>query len=131
MSSIALRPHAAVPILRQPIVVSIAAVVAALLIGLLLVTLTGAELADAVDAFIDGAFGSGYVIAASINRAVAYTLVGLGFIYANRANLTNVGGEGQIAVGGIVATATALYGGVANLPLGLPILVPMLAAIAA
>lgn len=131
MSSIALRAHMAAPILRQPIVVSIAAVVAALLIGLVLVTLTGADLADAIDAFIDGAFGSGYVISASINRAVAYTLVGLGFIYANRANLTNVGGEGQIAVGGIAATATALYGHVDHLPLGLAFILPMLLGTAA
>ena len=34
-------------------------------------------------------------------------LVGLGFVLAQRANLTNVGGEGQIAVGGIAATAVA------------------------
>ena len=51
-----------------------------------------------------------FAVGASINRAVALTLVGLGFVLANRANLTNVGGEGQIAVGGIAATALALYG---------------------
>ena len=49
----------------------------------------------------------------------ALALVGLGFVLAQRANLTNVGGEGQIAVGGIAATAVALYGGAAALPLGL------------
>ena len=53
--------------------------------------------------------------AASINRALALGLVGLGFVLAQRANLTNVGGEGQIAVGGIAATAVALYGGAARL----------------
>ena len=101
-----------------------------LLLGLCLIGLTGADVPDAIDAFIDGAFGSGYVIAASINRSVAYALVGLGFIVAARANLTNVGGEGQIAVGGMAATAAALYGGVEGLPLGLAFLVPMAAAVA-
>jgi general nucleoside transport system permease protein len=126
MSSFTIALHGAGPMLRRPVVVSIAAVLAALLAGLLLIALAGANLSDAVDAFIDGSFGSGYVIAASVNRAVAYALVGLGFIYANRANLTNVGGEGQIAVGGIVATATALFGHVDHLPLGLAFIVPML-----
>ena len=59
---------------------------------------------------MDGACGSAFAIGASINRAVALALVGLGFILAFRANLTNVGGEGQIAVGGIAATALGLYG---------------------
>ena len=60
-----------------------------------------------------------YAIGASINRAVALALVGLGFILAFRANLTNVGGEGQIAVGGIAATALAPVAADRRLPLGL------------
>jgi simple sugar transport system permease protein len=97
--------------------------------SLALIAATGVPVEDAVDAFIDGAFGSGYVIAASINRSVAYCLVGLGFIVADRANLTNVGGEGQIAVGGMAATAVALYGGVGHLPLGLAFIIPAIAAV--
>jgi ABC-type uncharacterized transport system permease subunit len=103
-------------------------VLATLLVGLVLIAFTGAPIPDAIEGFVDGAFGSGYVIAASINRAVVYALVALGFILAARANLTNVGGEGQIAIGGITATAVALYGGVENLPLGLAVLLPMIAA---
>jgi simple sugar transport system permease protein len=53
--------------------------------------------------------------------------VGLGFILADRARLTNVGGEGQICVGGIFATAAALYGGAAHLPGPLAFLYPLLA----
>lgn len=103
-------------------------VLAALLLGIALIGLTGVTVSEAIEGFLDGAFGSGYVIAASINRAVVYALVALGFILAARANLTNVGGEGQIAVGGITATAVALYGGVETLPLGLAVLLPMAAA---
>ena len=86
---------------------------------------------SAIAAFVDGTIGSPYAIAASINRSVAFALVGFGFVLANRANLTNVGGEGQIAVGGIAATAVALYGHVSGLPLGLAFILPMLAAVAA
>ena len=70
-------------------------------------------------------------MAASINRTLALALVGIGFVIAQRANLTNVGGEGQIAVGGIAATAVSLYGGAAALPMPLSFLWPMLAAVLA
>lgn len=109
------------------IAVPVAATAAALAIGLALIALAGKSVPDAVEAFFEGAFGSTFAFGASINRAVALALVGLGFIIAFRANLTNVGGEGQIAVGGIAATAVALYGGVSGLPLGLAMLLPLLA----
>ncbi|GGC60452.1 ABC transporter permease [Chelatococcus reniformis] len=120
------RPHAvAVP---QGLLVPVAAVLGAFACGALLVVATGLPLGQAASAFVDGAFGSAYAISASLNRSVVYALVGLGFIFANRANLTNVGGEGQIAVGGIAATAVALAPGVGQLPFGLAFIVPMLAA---
>lgn len=108
--------------------VSLAAVICSLLVGLLLVRLLGVPVADAALAFADGAWGSPYAFAASINRSLVFALVGIGFVLAQRANLTNVGGEGQIAVGGIAAAAVALYGNVQDLPLGLGFVLPMLAA---
>lgn len=113
---------------RQAVALSVAAVAVALLLGALLVAAIGVPLPDAVAAFADGAWGSPYAIAASINRSIVFALIGLGFVLANRANLTNVGGEGQIAIGGIAATAVCLFGGVARLPLGLAFIVPTLAA---
>jgi ABC-type uncharacterized transport system permease subunit len=117
--------------LRPTLLVPLAAVVFAALVGLALIASVGVKVPDAIAAFIDGTVGSPYAIAASINRSIAFSLVGFGFVLANRANLTNVGGEGQIAVGGIVATAVALYGHVAALPLGLAFILPMLAAVVA
>ncbi|MES2631554.1 MAG: ABC transporter permease [Pseudomonadota bacterium] len=108
--------------------VSIAAVAGALLAGVAMVALMGVPVGEAIAAFADGAWGSPYAFAASINRALVFMLVGLGFILAERANLTNVGGEGQIAVGGIAATALCLWAPVAGLPLGLAFIVPMLGA---
>jgi simple sugar transport system permease protein len=101
------------------------------LVGLALIASIGVSVPGAIAAFIEGTIGTPYAIAASINRSVAFALVGFGFVLANRANLTNVGGEGQIAVGGIAATAVALYGHVSALPLGLAFILPMLAAVAA
>jgi general nucleoside transport system permease protein len=114
--------------LRPSVVISISAVVVAGLLGLALIFAIGVSVPDALSAFVAGTVGSPYAIAASINRSIAFGLVGIGFVIANRANLVNVGGEGQIAVGGIVATAVALYGGVAGLPAGLPFIIPLLAA---
>jgi simple sugar transport system permease protein len=108
--------------------ISLAAVAVALLAGGVLVALLGVPVKEAVAAFADGGWGSPYALAASINRALVLMLVGLGFVLAERASLTNVGGEGQIAVGGIAATALALWPPIATLPLGLAFLVPMLGA---
>jgi simple sugar transport system permease protein len=116
---------------RPALLGSLLAVTFAALVGLLLIASIGVSVPDAISAFVDGTVGSRYSIAASINRSLAFGLVGFGFILANRANLTNVGGEGQIAVGGIAATAVALYGHVSGLPFGLSFLLPMLAAVAA
>jgi simple sugar transport system permease protein len=118
-------------IARPSIVLPLAAVVGALIVGLLIVMSIGVPLSEAIGAFIDGAFGSEYALAASINRAVVFSAIGLGFIFANQANLTNVGGEGQIAVAAIAAAAVALKTPVADWPLGLAFVMPMLAGIAA
>jgi len=116
---------------QSGIVISVGAVLVAILLGVALIAVLGVSIDDALDAFVDGTIGSAYSIAASVNRSVVFALVGTGFVFANRANLTNVGGEGQIAMGGLAATATALYGGAAGLPFGLAFIVPMLAAIIA
>jgi general nucleoside transport system permease protein len=108
------------------VAVPVVATVVALLVGLLIIALTGSSVPQALEAFWDGMAGSTYNIGASINRAITLGFVGLGFILANRANLTNVGGEGQIVMGGMIATAAALHGA-ALLPLGLAFVVPLLA----
>jgi len=113
---------------QKAIFLSLAAVAAALVLGLVLVAVIGVSIPDAVSAFAEGAWGSPYALAASINRSLVFALVGLGFILANRANLTNVGGEGQIAVGAIAAAGVCLYGGVAAMPLGFGFVLAMLAA---
>lgn len=120
----------AVTLLREQrsVALSLAAVVVALGIGVLLVAAIGVPVGEATAAFADGAWGTPYAVAASLNRSIVFALVGLGFVLANRAGLTNVGGEGQIAIGAIAATATCLHGGVAGLPGGLAFAVPVLAA---
>jgi ABC-type uncharacterized transport system permease subunit len=116
---------------RPALLVPVLAVGFGALIGLTLISVIGVSVPNAIAAFVDGTVGSPYAIAASVNRSIVFALVGFGFVLANRANLTNVGGEGQIAVGGIAATAVALYGHVSALPFGLAFILPMLAAVIA
>jgi len=116
---------------RPAIVLPLAAIFGALVVGLVIIVSIGVPLSEAISAFLDGAFGSEYALAASINRAVVFSAIGLGFIFANQANLTNVGGEGQIAVAAIAAAAVALKTPVADWPLGLAFVLPMLAGVAA
>jgi ABC-type uncharacterized transport system permease subunit len=103
------------------------AVLGALALGLLLIALTGVPLERALGAFAQGIVGSDYALVGSLMRAVPLSLIGLGYILAERANLTNVGGEGQLAVGGIASTSAALYGGAASLPGPLAFLYPLCA----
>lgn len=105
--------------------VPVVAVVAAFAIGLIAILAMGVPMGDAISAFLRGAIGSPYAICASLNRAVALGLVGIGFVIAQRAGLTNVGGEGQIAVGGMIATALCLFPGMDQLPLGLAFILPL------
>jgi ABC-type uncharacterized transport system permease subunit len=99
---------------------------AALGIGAGLIALTGVPLGQALRAFWDGIAASDYARVGSILRAVPLALIGLGFMLAERANLTNVGGEGQICLGGLVSTAAALYWGADRLSMPLSFLYPLL-----
>jgi general nucleoside transport system permease protein len=118
-------------LISNEIAVAVAAVLGALIVVLFMIVMIGVPISDAAAGFLDGAFGSSYAIAASINRAAVFAAVGLGFIFAAQGNLTNVGGEGQIAVAGIAAAAVALKTPAADLPFGLAFIAPMLAAVIA
>lgn len=102
----------------------------ALMFGLAVAVAYGKGAMAVLAAFGEGAFGSAYAVGASLNRATVFALVALGFCWAYRLRLVNVGGEGQIAIGGICATALALHGGASALPAPLCYLLPALAAAA-
>lgn len=116
-------PHA-----FQRLLVPLFAVIAAFGVGLVAVIAMDIPAGQAANAFLNGAFGSPYAISASLNRAVPFALVGIGFVVAAQAGLTNVGGEGQIAIGGITATALCLSPGLADLPIGLAFILPVIGA---
>jgi general nucleoside transport system permease protein len=81
----------------------------------------GASPLTGYHALITGAFGGSYALGSTAVKAVPLLLVGVGICIAFRANVFNIGGEGQIAMGGLAGTATALA--VPDLP-G-PVLIPL------
>lgn len=111
---------------RHPVVVAVAAMVVAALVGFALAAAAGAGPADVIDALIEGTLGSPFAIGTSLNNAALLMLVAAGFTIAYRAGLVNVGGEGQLCLGGIGATAVGV-----SLPDGLPLPIGLLATLTA
>jgi simple sugar transport system permease protein len=65
---------------------------------------------DALLALWDGAFGSSYAFwSATLVRATPLLFVGLAVAVAFRAGVLNIGAEGQLIVGAIVASSIALH----------------------
>ncbi len=74
----------------------------------LLVILSGHDPLAALRALLTGAFGSPAAIGAGLDRATPYLLGGAGVALCFRAGVINIGAEGQIAAGGLGATAAGL-----------------------
>lgn len=91
-----------------------ASLVAALLLGVVMMVALGANPVTGYHALFDGAFVGSYALGATAVKAAPLLLVGVGICIAFRANMFNIGGEGQLAVGGLAGSATALA--LPNLP---------------
>jgi general nucleoside transport system permease protein len=76
----------------------------ALLIGAVMLLLLGVSPIEAYASMITGVFGSKFGLAQSIIKATPLLLVGLGICIAFRASVINIGGEGQIILGALMAT---------------------------
>lgn len=92
----------------------ILAIVLALIIGAVIVLLTGNDPIAAYAALIRGAVGSPTAIGRTILNATPLVFTGLAVAVAFRTGLFNIGGEGQVFVGAITAAGL----GVALGPLG-------------
>jgi len=77
---------------------------AALLVGAVMLLLMRANPLTAYAAMISGALGNITGITQSLAKATPLLLVGLGICIAFRASVINIGGEGQIIAGALMAT---------------------------
>jgi simple sugar transport system permease protein len=84
------------------------AVLLALALGAILLVALNASPIAAYSALLEGAFGGLFPITQTLVKATPLLLVGLGICIAFRGGVINIGGEGQIIVGALAATAFTL-----------------------
>jgi simple sugar transport system permease protein len=92
----------------RPLALAVLGIVLALTLAGLLVLSSGKSPLVAYASLVRGAVGSWDRVAVALNRATPYLLTAVGVALCFRARVFNIGGEGQIAVGGLAATAVAL-----------------------
>jgi ABC-type uncharacterized transport system permease subunit len=80
------------------------ATLAALLVGAIMLLLLKVNPIEAYAALWDGAFGSPNAVAETLVKATPLLLVALGICIAFRGNVINIGGEGQMVIGALLAT---------------------------
>lgn len=80
----------------------------ALFVGALVLLALGANPVEAYIGMLQGAFGSPNAIADSLVKAGPLLFVGVGICIAYRGGVLNIGGEGQIVIGALAATAVVL-----------------------
>jgi general nucleoside transport system permease protein len=90
------------------IVMPLAGVVAALLLGALMLLALKVDPIAAYSALVQGAVGSTFSLTQCLVKATPLLLVGSGICIAFRASVINIGGEGQIIAGAIAGTAIPL-----------------------
>ncbi len=108
-----LEPRPTVP-LALGLLAPVGAVAAALAIAALLVAWSGASVPRAYALLFEGAVGTRFSLTETLTRATPLVLTGLAAAVAFRARLWNIGAEGQLYAGALVAAA--LGGGLVDLP---------------
>jgi len=100
--------------LWRALLVQAVAVLLALLIGAILLLLSGANPIQAYAALFEGAFGSITAIGRTLEKATPLIFSGLAVAFAFKGGLFNIGAQGQLLFGAI--TAAAIGFGIQGLP---------------
>ncbi len=85
------------------IIVPIIAVLLGILVGTIIMLITGYDPVAAFGALWNGAFGDSYFTGETIRQITPYILAGLAVAFAFRTGLFNIGVEGQLIVGWLAA----------------------------
>jgi simple sugar transport system permease protein len=84
------------------------AVLAAFIVGAMILLLQGVNPLEAYQSMVVGAFGSKNGLADTLVKATPLLLVGLGIAIAFRGGVINIGAEGQLIVGALLTTYLGL-----------------------
>ena len=91
------------------ILVPIASILVALILGGVLILANGENPVAVYGAMLKGAFGSPNAIAETLVKTTPLLLAGLGVAVAFQMQLWNIGAEGQLYMGAVAATGVALF----------------------
>ena len=80
------------------------ALIGALIIGAIILTLQDIDIYEAYSSMIVGAFGSKNGMADTLVKAIPLLFVALGIVIAYRGGVINIGAEGQLIMGALVTT---------------------------
>jgi ABC-type uncharacterized transport system permease subunit len=86
----------------------IIAVLFALLVGAIVLAVTGYSPIEAYGAVLTGAFGDIYGIGQTFTQATPIIFTALAFLFSYKCGLFNIGAEGQLLVGGFVAAIVGI-----------------------
>lgn len=98
------------PSLAAQVLVPVGSIIAALIVGALIILLTGENPLTVYREMATGAFGSRYQLSETVVKMTPLLLTGLGVSVAFRMQLWNIGAEGQFYFGAIFVTWVALFG---------------------
>ena len=93
----------------RTIVVLLAALVGALLLGAVFILLAKSDPVRAYQVMLTGPFSSSFGITETLVRTTPLLLTGLGIIISFRSGVINIGGEGQILIGAITGAGCRTY----------------------
>lgn len=117
---IARRKPAENPVLQQLLGIGLALVLV-ILVTSAIILFSGKSPIAAFQAMLKGAFGTKNSIAETLIKMVPLLLAGLGLTICYRTGLTSLGSEGQILMGGLMATVVGIYLGGLPSPLLIPL----------
>lgn len=87
----------------RSIIVPITAIVLAMIIGAIILKLDGSSPIEAYTALFEGAFGNPKALGRTLEKATPLIFTGLAVAFAFKAGLFNIGAQGQLLNGAIVA----------------------------
>lgn len=99
----------------SPLLVSLSAVILGIIAGGLLILAVGKNPIEGFDRILFGAFSNKRRIGNTLGMATQLIFMGLSFSFAYKTGLFNIGGSGQMLIGGITCTILGHY-----LPLSIP-----------
>lgn len=105
--------------------IAVGPVIAALIVAAVVLAVAGAPPVEALNALLSGSLGGRIQLARTLSFLLPLVLIALAWIIAFTTKRINLGLEGQIIVGGIVATLVGLH--VSGLPTGAHIALGMVA----